>query len=182
MWQLVDRALKAGYLLRSHFGSSHFGVEIASRGGPPARPSDTLSSGAQCNRMKLAAMVPSRLVMILSALELSGAIVLKAVPAQCKLTIWEHTDRGGRSDTFTGVNVNIVMADFIKKVPHDSVSSLEVSGTPNCRATLYQHRLLDKNKGWAVNFAPGYYDVEAMKKSGAKNDEASSAALWMDRR
>ncbi len=94
----------------------------------------------------------------------------------CALTIWENSNRGGRSATYTVGDVPF--PDFIKTVPNDSVSSLEVTGSSDCRAALYQHHI---GQGWSATFSPGFYDSAEIVKHGRVIDDASSARAFYER-
>jgi len=61
---------------------------------------------------------------------------------------------------------------------NDKASSLKVVSNgcpsdrkPKCRAELYQH---GNFKGWRADFPEGSYDINAFRKAGARNDDASS--------
>jgi len=96
----------------------------------------------------------------------------------CRLDIWEHDNREGRHDQFVAPEKNYVdFSTFTRVVGNDQVSSLEVTGPANCRATLFQH---GDYSGWQATFGPGYYSFDAMVKHGAPNDDASTARVWFD--
>jgi len=95
------------------------------------------------------------------------------VARSCSLKIWEGPTRTGRSASFSLGDINF--AEFIKEVPNDTVSSLEVRGSPDCRATLYQHANF---LGWAATFPPGFYDSQDINQRGGVVDAASSAKVF----
>lgn len=97
---------------------------------------------------------------------------------QCTMTIWEHNNREGKSQRFTlGVHQS---AQHYRNVSNNVVSSIEVKGRTDCRATLFQHNA--KDSGLPVPFKPGFYtaaDIE--KEAGGKIDDATAAMVWLMR-
>jgi len=106
----------------------------------------------------------------------------RRVKGQCRLTVWEHMARGGRSESWNGpAHVNFQPNRWVtggwgfipywdKPWPNDEISSLELTGGDHCRVTLYEH---EGYGGGSQSFGPGYREVNTFP-----NDWASSLRVW----
>lgn len=108
--------------------------------------------------------------------DLSSAKVWREpIPTEtpCELMICENNDFTSCITVTEGEYNLSTLRDM--GMPNDSTESVRVSGSPNCRAELWQHGGFS---GWMIPLEAGEYNCDAIKAAGGKCNDMSSVKVY----